>query len=108
MIKKLIGYTLLPFLFIFFTLQEINTRFPFFSYYTKRAITAGIYLYTIYLSFILFLLPAIRLYIDLYGGWSTIGMIIALNIASFSASIAFFLTNKPKRPQATPTQGLTS
>ena len=105
---RIISYILLPFYTIMQIYRVTNDLFPFGTYYTKRAITLAIYLYTVYLSITMFLLPTIYLFIDMYGGWQTLGYILLLNIVAITSSFVFILTPKPERPQATSTNEVSS
>ena len=62
-----------------------------------RTIILSAYLYTLYWSIKLFLLPLI----NLYGGWTFLGYFFGIFIAAFAFSFAFFAIPKPHPPQAT-------
>ena len=63
----------------------------------------AIYLYTFWLSIKLFMIPAFKLYFDLYGVAGTFGIWAGLFLMGFVSSFAFFkiLFWDYPRPQAT-------
>jgi hypothetical protein len=62
----------------------------------------AIYLYTFWLSIKLFMIPAFKLYFDMYGIAGTFGIWLGLFLMGFFSSFAFFkLLAFDRKPQAT-------
>ncbi len=98
---SIVKYPVIALMFVYFTYKELGIQFPFAAYYTKRTLAICTYVYTIYLAITLFIIPAFSTYFTLYGGWSTFGLIMLVNLMSFASSFGFFCIRRPLPTQAT-------